>query len=180
MLQFCSVLQCGQLKACMFMLGVTSTLSFCLVGGGPSGSLSGSLSGRSRIISTKTTLPWKTLKPQRLSALHASTDNGDEDSTEVSIGWKAGTFQELPTGVMPVIPVPAARVSLPGQLREVHMYDTSNLAVLKYAMKHTGGYYVQVNMWLSEPELYLPFVDSAQCVHDTRTHAPSQKHVAFS
>jgi len=34
-------------------------------------------------------------------------------------------------------------MSLPGQLREVHFYDTSNLAVLRYAKQHTGGYYVQ-------------------------------------
>ena len=34
-------------------------------------------------------------------------------------------------------------MSLPGQLREVHLYDSSNMAVLRYAAKHTGGYYVQ-------------------------------------
>ena len=72
---------------------------------------------------------------------------------EVSIGWRrkeeAEAAADLPTGVMPCIPVPAERMSLPGQLREVHLYDVSNLAVAEYCMRHTGGYYVQA---VIEPE----------------------------
>lgn len=69
----------------------------------------------------------------------------DEPDAEVSIGWRrdGASVEELPAGAIPVIPVPAKRMSLPGQLREVHFYDTSNLAVLRYAKQHTGGYYVQ-------------------------------------
>ena len=70
-----------------------------------------------------------------------------EGSEEVSIGWQRSSQEQneptLPAGVMPCIPVPAARMSLPGELREVHLYDTSNLEVLRHALKHTGGYYVQ-------------------------------------
>lgn len=57
--------------------------------------------------------------------------NNDGGKGEVSIGWKKEAAKELPTGAMPIIPVPADRMSLPGQLKEAHLYDNSNLAVLR-------------------------------------------------
>jgi len=86
-----------------------------------------------------------------VSKLRCNDDSVGDD--EVSIGWKLKKDEDeelLPAGSMPCIPVPAAaRLAVPGQLREVHMYDSSNLYVHSYAMKHTGGYYVQV---LQDPE----------------------------
>ena len=85
--------------------------------------------------------------PARPIVLCAAEDSSGEVSVGWSVGWKKEKEEDdvqLKDGVMPCIPVPASRISVPGQQREVHMYDTSNLAVLRYSMKYTGGYYVQV------------------------------------
>jgi len=72
----------------------------------------------------------------RRSVLRCRASAEGDGNSEVSIGWKRQTGQdeELPTGVMPCILVPVNRLSLPGQLREVHLYDVSNLAVLRFEL----------------------------------------------
>ena len=93
---------------------------------------------------------WPAYWPTRPIVPCAAEDSSGEVShfpADTSVGWKKEKEEDdvkLKDGVMPCIPVRASKLSVPGQQREVHMYDTSTLAVLKYSVKYTGGYYVQV------------------------------------
>jgi len=106
----------------------------------------------------------------RRSVRCAAEAGAGEGEGEVSIGWRrAGeaAAAELPAGIMPCIPVPAERMSVPGQLREVHLYDVSNLAVAEYCMKNTGTIMQSVRVAESWLESLRPLLRSSDASRRT-------------